>query len=257
MTKLKKVNLPKTYQYIEGVSRPEYKKFDGWQKISFSQFTSFLDEDDEGYRGSYIGGYILGEKDKGNEFSYFGSACGDYVNPQDQRVDEYLDDDDKAVLDPIIKEHPENAEFEFEILIDLETFGLERTCLQGFSDRQHLVEDGSVEITDYKTLNMVKKKNYYASDSYNQMQVYGYGLEELGYNIGRTYVTGLGRKGNKLDKTALHYNGTTNMGIRLSGEVEIIDNPYNRKKAENAIKEIVKVCLTIHEYKKVYEKYFK
>lgn len=255
MAKLKKVDLPKKYEYIEGVSRPEYKKYNGWNKISHSQATSFSDEDDEGYRGGYIAKYIMGLPDEGNVFAEFGSSCGDYLNIQDQRVDEYLDDEDKAVLDPLIKEHPEGAEFEFEILIDLEPFGLEKACLQGFTDRQHL-KDGLVDVNDYKTLNLDKKKDYYASDKYKQTQIYGYGLEELGYKVGRTYVTGLGRKGNQLDKTALHLNGTTNMGIRLSGEVEIIDNPYDRKKAENAIKEIVETCLTIHEYKKVYEKIF-
>lgn len=254
--KLKKIDLPRKYRYVEGISRPEYKKYDGWNKISYSQFSSFLDEDDDGYTGGYIGGYFLEIRDEGNQFTSFGSACGDYLNVQDQRVDDYLDDEDKSIMDKLIKEHPKNAKFEFEVVVDLEPFGLEKTCLQGFTDRQHKTEKGEIEITDYKTLNIKKKKNFYASDKYRQLNVYGYGLEELGYKIGDTYVTGLGRKGNQLDKTALHSNGKTPMGLRLSGEVEIIPNQYDREQAIKDIKDIVKTCLDIHEYYKTYKKFF-
>ena len=256
MKKLKKIDLPRKYEYKEGITNPDYKKFNGWNKISYSQFSSFLDDEEEGYRGGYIAGYFLKIRDDGNVFSYFGSACGDYLNTEDQRVDEYLDSEDIKPMDELITKHPEGAVFEFEILIDLEPFGLEKTCLQGFTDRQHLTEEDTIDITDYKTLNIEKKKAFYASDKYKQTQVYGYGLEEMGYKIGKTYVTGLGRKGNKLDKEALHFNGKTNMGLRLSGEVEIIDNPYDRKKAKKAIEKIADTCLQIDKYYKVYKKLF-
>ena len=39
--KVKKLNLPKKYEYIEGKSRPEYKKYDGREKISYSQSVSY------------------------------------------------------------------------------------------------------------------------------------------------------------------------------------------------------------------------
>lgn len=253
---MQEIDLPRKYEYKEGQSREEYKKYNGWNKISYSQSSSFLDEEDDGYRGDYIGNYFLGIRSS-NVFAEFGSACGDYVNTQDQRIDDYLDDLDKEVLDNINKSHPVNAEFEFEILIDLEPFGLKQTCLQGFTDRQHITKDGEVEITDYKTLNLAKKKKFYASEKYKQTKVYGFGLEELGYKVGKTYVTGLGRKGNQLDKTALHYNGKTNMGIRLSGDVEIIENPYDREEAIKCIVEIVETCKEIDKYYKLYNKMFK
>lgn len=253
---MKKIELPKKYIYTEGETNPLYKRFEGWNKISHSQYTSFNDEDDDGYRGGYIGKYFLGEEDKGNDFAYFGNACGDYLNIKDQRVDEYLDDEDKSYMDKLIAEHEEGAEFEHEILIDLEPFGLEKTCAQGFSDKQFITKDGLTHIIDYKTANLDKKAEYYLSTKYKQLKLYGYGLEEIGYKIGDTYVVALGRKGNKLDKNALHRNGTTNMGIRLSGDVVRLDNPYDREEAIKAVQDVVETCIKISDYYGVYKKYF-
>lgn len=247
MVKLKTINIPRKYDYKEGVSRPEYKKYDGWNKISYSQFTSF---NEEMYRGSFIGGYMLGEWDDSGIFALYGSDCGDYVNPDDKREFEYLSEDDKKILDAEIEKHPENAVFEYEIVIDLEPFGLKNTVLQGFSDRQHTTEEGLTDICDYKTLNTEKKSDFYMSEEYRQTKVYGYGLEELGHKIGETYVIGLGRKGNSLDENAKH-------PMRLSGEIVLLDNPYCREKAIEAIEEIVKTCIEIDAYFKVYNKYFK
>lgn len=239
----KVIDLPRKYDYKEGESRPEYMKFNGWNKVSYSQITSFLSDD---YRGDYIIGYFEGIRDEGNIFSYFGSACGDYLNRKDQRIDDYLDDFDKAVIDAI--KLPEHADFEFEILIDLEPFGLEKTVLQGFSDVQWL-EEGLTNIQDAKTLNLDKKKDFYGSDDYQQLNTYGYGLEKLGHKIGRTSVIGLGRKGNALDRGAKY-------PIRLSGVVEEIDRPYDKAEAENYIKKIAETCIKIDEYYSVWKKYF-
>lgn len=249
---MKKVDLPRKYEYKEGESLPKYKKYNGWNKISYSQYTSFNADEDPLYRIDYLARYILGLDTESGIFAYFGSACGDYVNIQDQRIDGYLDDSDKKVLDGIIEGHPHGSEFEYEVLINLEPFGLEKTVLQGFTDRQYKREDGRLNINDYKTLNIAKKGDFYASNEYKQLQVYGYGLEELGFEIGDTWVTGLGRKGNVLDKQ----DPNPNKRIRLSGEVKIIPNLYDRRKAEGALKDIAKTCLKISDYKKTYERYF-
>lgn len=250
---LKTINLPRKYEYVGGESRPEYKKYDGWNKISVSQNTSF---EDDLYRGGYIAKYMMGYPEEQGIFAYFGNACGDYINTQDQRIDEYLDDADKKPMDEIIKEHPEGSEFEYEILIDLEPFGLKKTVLQGFSDRQNTTEEGKTDICDYKTLNLAKKKEFYASEEYVQLNIYGYGLEELGFQIGETYVIGLGRKGNTLDKAAIHEKTGNSLAIRLSGEVERIDNQYDREQAISNIKGIVANCIKISDYYKVFNKIF-
>lgn len=246
MAKLKKINLPRKYEYKEGESRPEYEKYKGWNKISYSQYNSFMDDL---YRGDYFGGYFLGVRRDSGIFAMYGSDCGDYLNIYDDRACTLLSENDRKTLDNVIKEHPKNAEFEYEILIDLEPFGLKHCVLQGFTDRQFLTESEVIEVTDYKTLNMEKKKKYYSSSEYKQLNIYGYGLEELGFKVGDTYVTGLGRKGNSLDSGAKY-------PMRLSGVVERIDNPYNREEATKDIKAIVKGCIEIDKYYKVYKKIF-
>ncbi len=244
--KLEKIELPKKYEYQEGISRPEYKKYDGWQKISYSQNGSFKD-----YIEQYIQDYILkvGNGESGI-FASFGSDCGDYLNPYDERK-EYplLSDEDIKILNTLKENHPENAQFEYEILIDLEPFGLEKTCIQAFTDRQYFVAEKRINVNDYKTLTIKTKKEYYESDDYKQLLVYGYGLEQLGFNIADMYVVGLGRLGNTTEKNNKNV-------LRLSGEIIRIDKPYNKEKAISAIKEIRDNCRQIAEYLKVYKKYF-
>lgn len=247
---LNKIDLPRKYSYIEGESRPEYKKYDGWNKISYSQITSFNSDE---YKGDYIAGYFLGIRDEGNIFSFFGSACGDYLNRQDHRCDEYLTEDCKKILDSV--ERPDNALYEFEILIDLEPFGLEKTVLQGFSDIQYEVAPKTFNVHDYKTANISDKRGFYGSGEYQQLNVYSYGLEELGYKINKTSVFMLGRKGNTIDKTALSKAGNP-LWLRLSGEIEEVPRQYNREEAVEYMKKIAKTCIEIDNYRNIYQKYF-
>lgn len=245
MKKLIKIELPKKFEYKEGKTNPLYKRFDKWNKISYSQHTSFKD-----YKMGYLRDYILGMKEEGSGiFAQYGSNCGDYLNPYDTGDYEMLSEADLVILDNIKNKHPENGEFEFEILIDLEPFGLQKTVLQGFTDRQHLAEDRATEITDYKTLTIKNKTAFYESEDYQQTNVYGYGLEELGHKIGKVYVTGLGRSGNNTKK------GDKNV-LRLSGEVVIIDKPYIRENGIKAMEGIAKTCIDISDYYKTYKKVF-
>jgi len=242
--KATKIELPRKYEYKEGISRPEYKKFDGWQKISYSQNGSFKD-----YKEQYLQDYILGVGNgESGIFASYGSNCGDYLNPYDTVDYHLLSAEDKAILDTLKNNHPFNAEFEYEILIDLEPFGLEKTCAQAFTDRQYFVGD-KLNVNDYKTLTVKTKKAYYESDDYKQLSIYGYGLEELGFTIGDMYVVGLGRLGNTTEKSSKNV-------LRLSGEIIQIDKPYNREKSILAIKEIVENCIEIADYYSVYQKYF-
>ncbi len=236
-----KINLPRKYDYKEGKTNPIYKKFDGWNKISYSQYTSFKE-----YTMGYLRNYILRiGTDESGMFANYGSNCGDYLNPYDEGEYLMLSKEDIVILDSLKTKHPENAEFEYEILIDLEFFGLEKTVLQGFTDRQHLTELKKTEVTDYKTLTVKTKKAFYESDEYQQLSTYGYGLEELGFDIGDMYVTGLGRSGNTTEK------GNKNV-LRLSGEIVNIPKPYDREKAKGVLESITNVCLEISEYFEVY-----
>lgn len=240
-----KINLPKKYEYNEGVTNPLYKKYDGWNKISYSQYTSFKD-----YLMGYLRDYILDMREEGSGiFAEFGSNCGDYLNPFDEGEYPLLSTADIKILDEIKNKHEEGAEFEYEILIDLEPFGLEKTVLQGFTDKQFVKENNETDITDYKTLTIKTKKAFYESDEYEQLSTYGYGLEELGHKIGDMWVTGLGRSGNTTEK------GNKNV-LRLSGEVVLIPKPYDREKAKKVLQKIADTCVEIAEYLKVYDKFF-
>lgn len=243
---MKTIQLPRKYQFIQGVTNPIYKQYDNWNKISYSQYTSFKD-----YQMGYLRDYILELRAEGSGiFANFGSNCGDYLNPYDTGDYNLLSEADIILLDSIKKTHPENAEFEYEILIDLEPFGLKKTVLQGFTDRQHFTDLLETEVTDYKTLTIKTKKAFYESDEYQQLSTYGFGLEELGHKIGDMYVTGLGRSGNNITK------GDKNV-LRLSGEIITIPKPYDREKAKKVIEGIAKTCIEISEYYSVYQKYFK
>lgn len=240
-----KIALPKKYEYIEGITNPLYKRYDKWNKISYSQYTSFKD-----YKMGYLRDYILDMKAKGSGiFANFGSNCGDYLNPFDEGEYEMLSEADIKILNTLRDVHPENAEFEYEILIDLEPFGLEKTVLQGFTDRQHFTELLETVVTDYKTLTIKTKKAFYESDEYQQLSTYGFGLEELGHKIGEMYVTGLGRSGNNTTK------GDKNV-LRLSGEIIKIPKPYDREKAKKVLDGIAKTCVEISEYYSVYNNIF-
>jgi len=243
--KLTKIELPKKYEFREGTNEL-YKKYDGWYKISYSQANSFKD-----YFYTYLKEYILGFKSpEQGIFADFGGQVGSYLDITDTTTDyPLLSKEDKAILDALKNAHEKGSQFEFEIIIDLEPFGIEKTVLQGFSDKQYLDENGLLVVSDYKTLNLATKKKYYLSEDYKQLYIYGYGLEELGFEIGDIYVTGLGRKGNNT------IEGDKNK-LRLSGEIEILPKTYTRKKGEEAIKEIVEACKKISEYNSAYKTYF-
>jgi hypothetical protein len=238
---MKKIDLPRKYLATDS----KYERFNGWNKISYSQNGSFKD-----YREQYIQNYILDIKSASGIFASYGSDCGDYLNPYDDRESyPLLSTEDVEILDTLKNNHPAGADFEYEIVINLEPFGLEKTCVQAFTDRQYFAED-KLNVNDYKTLTVKTKKAYYESDDYKQLSIYGYGLEELGFTIGEMYVVGLGRLGNTTEK------GNKNV-LRLSGEIIRVEKPYDREKAVLAIKEIAENCIEISEYFRVYNKYFK
>lgn len=242
-----KVELPSTYTYIEGVCNPEHKKYEGRQKISYSQVGSFRD-----YRGDYIAQKFLNLRLPQGEFALFGNAVGDYINPHAENIENVLSAEDEKILDLFIESLIEEgiydaSSYEDEIIVDLAPFGVD-AILQGFSDLKY-TDNNKTTLVDFKTLNLDKKASYYGSKLYKQLKIYGYALEERGEEIADTFVVGFGRKGN-----AIGADG--NYRMRLSGEIEKIPNPYDREEAKKALKEVADICVEVSDYFKTYKKYF-
>lgn len=240
--KLEKIELPKIYEYKEGISRPEYKKFDGWNKISYSQNGSFKD-----YKEQYLQDYILGfGNGESGIFAKMGTFCGQYF--EDGTRNEHLTDFDVEVINKLKKYS--TSTFESEVVIDLEPFGLKQTCLQGFSDHE-FQEDGLLFIQDLKTGNPTAMMEKYGDlKKYYQTRIYAYQRELEGYNIGGCTVIHLGRKGNNLVK------GDKNV-LRLTGQIDYIPTPYRKEDVEEYLRNsVVPTCKEIAEYYKVYKKVF-
>lgn len=236
------IKLPKQYQYIEGQSRPEYKKYDGWEKISYSQLNSFKD-----YKAGYIQDYIakLGNGDSGI-FAEFGGAVGKYF--EDKTVSDWLSKIDLETIDKLQK-HP-SGKYESEIVVSLEPFGLERCCIQGFSDYEY-IENDSLYIEDLKTgacKSMLEK--YADMTKYYQTRLYAYQRENEGFEIGGCRVNHLDRKGNNT------MQGDKNV-LRLTGQINYIPTPYKREDAELWLKDVVvPCCVEISEYFSVFNLFF-
>lgn len=243
------ITIPRVYEFKEGETPEKFKKYEGWNKISHSQVESFKNSM---YRGNYLAHYFAGGPRDYNIFSDFGTMCGEYIASHGVQKADYLDEDDINVLNSLIATEPKDSEYEREIVIDLEPLGLKKTVMQGFIDRY---SPGTGLLTDFKTGNTSKKQTYYGSEEYRQLDIYSYALRQEGCNVKETNVTLLGRKGNQLDKAALHSNGKTNMGLRLSGEIIIIPREYDEEFVEQSLLDVVKVCKKISEYYKVYKKY--
>ena len=233
-----KVELPRKYLNELG----NYPQHINKQKISYSQLGSFKE-----YKLGYLKDYIIGVgTDDSGIFAFFGGICGKYF--EDGSKNDYLSKTDMEIIDRIPKF--ETSKYESEIVIDLEPFGLKDTVLQGFSDHEY--EDNKLFIDDLKTGNSTNMQSKYGDmKKYYQTRLYAYQRENEGFEIGGCKVYHLGRKGNNLtigDKNCL----------RLSGELDIIETPYNRSDVEDYLKEVVvPTCKEISEYYKVYNKYFK
>jgi len=233
----KEIILPKKYE--DRNSR--YPQHKGKYKISYSQYTSYKDPE---YQNDYYVQYFSGINLGGNVFSDFGGYCGTKIeyNALGKDYETPLLDSDLAILRDKI-DYPDNCVYEDEICVDFGDF----VC-EGYIDRSWYREDG-VEVLDYKTLNIEKKKDFYASEEYGQTTLYCYDREQAGHNILNSSVCGLGRKG-------LSFEGTGNYRIRLSGEVIYIPTPYSKERAEKVLENIRKVAGQISEDYKIFLKYF-
>ena len=133
---------------------------------------------------------------------------------------------------------PENSIYEDLIVIDLGDF-----VIEGFMDRGTYLEGNMVKIVDYKTGSIAKKSSFYSSKDYKQTGVYAYARDIEGYSVVDCGVIMLDRAGNNSPKSP----------IRLTGKVEYIETPYNKKEIENFLnKDVRKIAKEISSY---YSKY--
>ena len=251
---MKKINLPSKYENPS--NNPDYVKFEGWNKISYSSASSFKEPM---YKGDFIKNkFLLLPSDQGI-FGLMGNYVGNYLNLSEEiEYNEYLETPVvykgvkvKKTSADVLKDlkQPDGSLYEFEVVIDLEPFGLEKTCMQGFLDRATFTGN-KVDIVDFKTGSIVSKKTYYSGPDYKQLDIYAFGLEELGYEIneGKTKVILLDRKGNSLYGV---------YPLHLTGEILVIERIYNRTIAKKVMEDISKTCIEISDYFAVYNKYFK
>jgi hypothetical protein len=236
---MKKIDLPRKYLATDS----KYERFNGWNKISYSQNGSLKD-----YKLGYLQDYILGVgTGESGIFAAYGSACGQWF--EDNTPNDLLSQSDIETINKIQKY--DTSTCESEIVISLEPFGLEKTCLQGFSDHEYDL-DSKRFIEDLKTGNSTNMQAKYGDmEKYFQTRIYAYQRELEGFEIGGCRVIHLGRKGNNTtpgDKNCL----------RLSGDIDYIATPYKKSEVEKYIKEVIVTnCIEISEYFRIYNKYFK
>lgn len=236
---MQQLKLPSIYKERRDNQVPErFKQFIGRPAMSYSTYTAFTED---GYRGEWLANKFLGLPREGSIFTSFGSSVGTYQETGEKQ--EYLSDFDMAVLD---KEKPANplAEYEREIVIDRGSY-----IFYGFIDRTIINPGLEIDLVDFKTGAIDKKAKDYASEDYNQTNIYSYALEKEGFKINSSSVVLFDRKGNTLDQ------GNKNV-LRLTGNIEYIPTPYSREKAEKFLEKVDKVAKQIEEYYEVYTKYF-
>lgn len=233
------INLPGKYKNKSG--NPKWDKFIGFNQLSYSTHEAFKNPE---YRGEWMAQKFVGLELPQPLFAKFGNCVGQHISGE--YTDEYLNLEDKRILDSI--EHPQGSEFEREIVIDMEPFGLEKTVFIGFIDRCNEVEN-VMDVLDFKTGSVAKKKAFYSGKDYQQLNLYSYGLEQEGYTIGKNTVALLDRGGNSMLYGAKY-------PLRLKGDVEYVERTYSKQEAEDTLKDVVRVAKEIDTYYKTYNKYF-
>lgn len=220
------------------------RELDGKPKISYSQYSSYKDEE---YQDQYYLQYFSNIGLPSGEFAEFGTSCGQYIEDVGMGITPprtgCLSKEDVEIILGKITFQP-NSVYEDEILIECDTF-----IIQGYADRIKYLDNKEVEVEDFKTLNLDTKRKFYESEEYGQTALYSYQKEKESYTVTRSFVTGLGRKGSSLD-------GTGNFKMRLSGDVQEIETPYTKERGEKIIQDITKVVHQISDEYKIFLKYF-
>jgi len=230
-------------KYTNRYDIPEREKYVGWNQMSYSTYTAFVDET---YRGEFIARKLLGMELPQPLFAKFGNLVGDSIacigegNPL---VIEYLSDKDIEVIKGM--DYPDGAEYEKEILIDMKPFGLDKTVFVGYIDRFVDWGDGTVNVDDFKTGSIEKKVDFYSGDDYVQTDVYSFGyLKENPKAKVLNKVLILDRKGNSMLPGAKY-------PLRLSGKIHTVIREYDEAKAISTLKDIAAAAKELDKYVKV------
>lgn len=239
---MKQLILPSVYLEREKNPVPErYKKFIGRPALSYSSYTSF---NEEAYKGEWFADKFLGAEKTSTIFTEFGSSVGRYLETGEPQP--YLTSFDMSVLDKESPANP-NSEYEREIVIDRGSY-----IIYGFIDRitpKSVKENLIVDLKDFKTGAIDKKAKDYASEDYNQTTMYAYALEQEGFSVSDSGVILFDRKGNTLEE------GNKNV-LRLTGEIEYIQTPYSKERAEKFLNKMDETAKEIEKYYSIYKKYF-
>lgn len=220
------------------------RELDGKPKISYSQYSTYKDPE---YQDQYYIQYFSGIKLPSGEFAEMGTSTGQFIEDvgmgvASPRIGCLSKEDIEILLSKIT--FPPNCVYEDKIIIDCKNF-----VLEGYADRIRYLDNLKIEVEDFKTLNLDKKKDFYASEEYSQTALYSYQKEKEGYKVIRSFVTGIGRKGSSLE-------GTGNFKMRLSGDIQEIETPYTKERGEKIVEDIAKVVYQISDEYEIFLKYF-
>jgi len=129
-------------------------------KLSYSQYSSYKDEE---YQNQYYIQYFSGVDLPSGEFAEFGTSCGQFIEDigtgvTPPRTGCLAKEDVEIILNNIT--FPPNCVYEDKIIVDCGDF-----CIEGYIDRTQYLAEKEIEIEDFKTLNLDKKKDFYSSDT--------------------------------------------------------------------------------------------
>lgn len=226
--------------------KPEYDKYIGMPKLSYSQIQSWCNPD---YKKDYFRTYFLNIPSEGSIFTEFGSACGTFIesigkkDPEcHQKYEALLSDFDRDVITANLK-FPKNSVYEDYICLNVD----DEFVIEGFADRVVYLPKNRIVVQDFKTGSIKNKSVEYGSNDYNQTRLYAYAKELEGYEVGKCEVILFDRKGNGSDKHPL----------RLTGDINIIPNEYNMELVNNFLNKARKVAKEISDTYQRYQRLLK
>jgi hypothetical protein len=238
------LNLPRKYQESQADTE-EKKARIGSPYISYSQFNSFNPKGSPEFFNIAVLQYMFGIKVQSRFAAYSdaGSAYGEYLEDKSCKENPILNQNDKDVLNELIKKMPNNGEYEREVWIDRGNYHI-----LGFEDLFLPFDDKQVSVIDFKSGSIIKKESEYADMSkYFQTRVYMYYEDVvLGNTPKDCYVILLDRSGNAMAEPPEE--------LHLTGEVKRIETPYVREDVEKFLLEMDNRALYISELKTTYDK---
>jgi len=234
MSEERKLVLPKKYKARE----ERFEKYNGMEKLSYSQIGSYTDPL---YKNDYIRQYMFGIPSEGSIWTEFGSAVGEFIETNGEVCSDLLNEESINALKDLPR--PKKAAYEYPIAVVVDTPEGE-LVIEGYIDELEFVNDKQVVVRDFKTGNIDKKVEQYASPEYQQTTLYSYHMETEGYEVINSCVWLLSRKG----------NGRAGHPVRLENKFLEIPTPYSKERAEQYFDKVRKTAKEISDLYKVYLK---